>query len=330
MDRVYIVGGRQKPDARRLAEWQRFECAVIAELTPSTGAIRTCVEYTTPADAAPPEGASPVFKAATLDGDRLWVPTQTEVLCYRVPDFRQLARISLPCFNDVHHVRPTRAGTLLVADTGLDLVVELSPDGELLRAWDAGGDEPWTRFSRERDYRRVLTTKPHREHPNYVFELDDDIWTTRFEQRDAVCLTGPGRIAIDRERPHDGVLLDGRLHFTTVDGHVVTVDAARREVLRSVDVGALDGDGVAGWCRGIDPLAGDRALVGFSRIRPTRFARNLAWLESRLRGPEHAARPSHVGLFDLAAGRCDWSHDVQDAGIDAVFSVHAAPETSVR
>jgi hypothetical protein len=50
-----------------------------------------------------------------------------------------LARIgllaSLPSFNDLHSMRQSEAGTLLVAATGTDSVLELSPGGELVWNW---------------------------------------------------------------------------------------------------------------------------------------------------------------------------------------------------
>ena len=325
MERVYIVGGRQRPDARNRPEWRRFERAVILELDWRDGRARTCVEYQTPADAAPDEGASSVFKAATLDGDRMWVPTQTEILCFRLPAFEPVARISLPFFNDLHHVRPTPRGTLLVAVTGLDLVAEITPAGDVLREWDAGGGEPWARFERGRDYRRVPTTKPHQSHPNYVFEVGEDVWTTRFEQGDAVCLTGPGRIALGATGPHDGVVHGGRVHFTSVEGAVICADPATGEVLRRVDVTALDGR-APGWCRGLDVVDGARVLVAFSRLRPTAISRNVEWVARRL--GRRGTRPTQVGLYDLAAGTCEGQHGLQRAGIDAVFSVHAYPAGS--
>src|SRR5262249_317885 len=143
------------------------------------------------------------------------------VLIYSLPDFTLTDYISLPQFNDLHHVRPTSTGSLAVANTGLDQVVEMSREGRVLRLWSAVGGDPWDRFDPERDYRKVDSTKPHRSHPNYVFEVGEDLWGTRFEQRDALCLTGGGRIAIDVQRPHDGITMGDKVYFTTVNGCIV-------------------------------------------------------------------------------------------------------------
>ncbi len=74
--------------------------------------------------ACPPDDPAILFKSGTLANGLLYLTTQTEVLVYRVPSFELTTGISLPSFNDVHHVRPTADGTLLVAVTGLDMVAE--------------------------------------------------------------------------------------------------------------------------------------------------------------------------------------------------------------
>ena len=76
--------------------------------------------------------------------------------------------------------QPGADGTVLVADTGLDLVVEVSLQGEVLREWSVLEDDTWQRFSRAIDYRKVPETKPHKSHPNHVFRLGDEITKSRF------------------------------------------------------------------------------------------------------------------------------------------------------
>ena len=173
-----------------MPEWHQHGLAYIVAVDVERGRVEGCVEYRSPpevcaADADP----SIVFKTGTLVDGQLYVPTQTELLVYDLPSFTRRVYISLPCFNDVHHVRPSSRGTLLVANTGLDMVVEVGQDGTVQREW-AVLDEPlWSRFSRDVDYRKVVTTKPHRSHPNHVFELDGEIWVTRFTRRPAILQT---------------------------------------------------------------------------------------------------------------------------------------------
>jgi hypothetical protein len=252
-----------------------------------------------PPEVCPDEEPSITFKAGTLAGDRLYVCTSTEVLAYEVPGFRVVDYVSLPCFNDLHHVRPTRDGALIVANTGLDMVVEVGPGPRRLREWHVLGRDPWTAFSPHVDYRKVATTKPHRSHPNHVFMLGDEIWVTRFNQRDAIRLNGEDRMDIAVQRPHDGTPYDGHVYFTTVDGHVVVVNRRSRKAEAVVDLNSPGSEGMLGWCRGLSIVDPTHVWVGFSRFRPTKFHENVSWIKSGLR---RRRKPTHIALYDLASG----------------------------
>ncbi|MCB1055667.1 MAG: hypothetical protein KDD11_09170 [Acidobacteria bacterium] len=323
---LLVVGGRQRADAHFQDEWHQYREGRILRLDPVSGEVETVVRYTSPPEACPPTAPSVVFKSATLSGDHLYVCTQTEVLIYRLPGFERVGYLTLPFFNDLHHVRPRASGSLLVAVTGLDLVAEIDHGGELLAAWSTVGEaDPWARFDRTVDYRRVATTKPHRAHPNFVFEHGEEIWVSRFEQRDAVTLgESQGRIAIDVERPHDGFLRGHRAMFSTVDGHLVIADLQRRSVERVVDLNRLSGeDRALGWCRGVRPVDDDLVLVGFSRLRPSRIRENLRWVKHRMGKRATAGDlPTRVALYDLAAGRLLWQANLEEHGLNALFSIH--------
>ena len=122
----------------------------------------------------------------------MYLCTQTEVLICDFPSFAIRKIISLPFFNDLHHVAVALDGRLFVAVTGLDAVAELAPDGTLLRLQSVADGSVWDRFSKTVDYRKVATTKPHLSHPNFVFFLDGEPWVTRFQQCDAVPLYRTG------------------------------------------------------------------------------------------------------------------------------------------
>src|SRR5205807_57189 len=198
--------------------------------------------------------------SATLVGNKFYTCTSTEVLIFEVPGFNRIGYISLPSFNDLHHIAPAVDGSLLVANTGLDMVIRVTPDGQVLEEWDVLGEALWSRFSPDIDYRKVESTKPHRAHPNAVFQLGKEVWVTRFSQRDAVCLTTPGKsIRIEVQRPHDGLVHGNRIYFTTVDGRIVIVDRDRLEVEQIIDLNEIHkankpDEAVLGWCRGILPL----------------------------------------------------------------------------
>lgn len=326
MSKLYISGGRLRSTIfRKLEEWQSCDRASIIEIDSSKNNSRSCVEYVSPPEACTDELPAILFKSATIRGNALYACTSTEVLVYETPTFKLLHYISLPCFNDLHHVCPTSRGTLLVVVTGLDMVVEISTTGSVLREWGALGDDPWERFSRQTDYRKVPTTKPHKSHPNYTFELNDDVWVTRLHQRDAVCLTTPGpRIDIAVQKPHDGYLFGDRIYFTTVDGHIVIARQKSLKVEQIIDLNEMGGQSgqVLGWCRGLLPLDERRMWVGFTRVRPTKFVENVSWIKH---GATQRHKPTHVALYDLERKICEQEIELEPHGIGAVFSLLPVP-----
>jgi hypothetical protein len=331
MTKLYVSGGRQRTTVfRKLEEWQSYDQARLIELDPATGKSRPCVEYVSPPEACADELPSILFKSASLRENKLYICTSTEVLVYELPDFRLLHSISLPCFNDLHHVCPTARGTLLVAVTGLDMVVEIASDGRLIRDWNVLGEDPWARFSRTTDYRKIASTKPHQSHPNHVFELDGEVWVTRLNQRDAICLSAPGpRIDITIQRPHDGYIVGERIYFTTVDGHIVIANRKTLKIEQTIDLNSMSrqSDQVLGWCRGALPIDERWIWVGFTRVRPTKFVENVAWIKH---GGAYRHKPSHLALYDLERKRCEQEIDLEPHGLGVVFSLLPVPEAVTK
>jgi hypothetical protein len=325
MSGLYVVGGTLRSRLfKPLAEWNSCKKALIVQVDPDARKSEVLVEYDSPAEACPADSPSILFKAATIADDKLYVCTPTEVLVYQMPGFSLLHYVSLPCFNDLHHVRPTPEGNILVADTGLDLVVEVTPQGKLLREWSVIGEDTWKRFSRDVDYRKVPETKPHMSHPNHVFQLGDEVWVTRFEQRDAISLTRPGRrIDIGVQRPHDGYVIGDWIYFTTVDGHVVVANRHTLKVEGVFELNSIDNPEhlVLGWCRGVAVMEKDKVWVGFTRIRSTRFKENLVWAKQ---GFETRRKPTHIALYDLAKKQCLDEIDMEPDGVGVLFSIHNA------
>jgi hypothetical protein len=133
---LYVVGGRQRslrPVRAHFGDWYEYEAGLLLHIDTVSGVARRLVEYQTPSAECPPEDPAILFKSGTLADGSLYLTTQTEVLVYRVPSLELATRISLPSFNDIHHVRPTADGTLLVAVTGLDMVTEITFGGEVVR-----------------------------------------------------------------------------------------------------------------------------------------------------------------------------------------------------
>lgn len=336
MNDLYILGGEMRPNAAKKSEWQHFQNAVAVKVDAASHQAALVHEYVSPPEVCA-DLPSVLFKAGSLHGDRLYTCTQTEIIVYRLPDFTVEHYVSQPYFNDIHHVAPSGRGTLLIAVTGLDIIVEIGMDGTLLQEWDVSGGDVWQRFSRDVDYRKVPTTKPRVAHPNFVFTLGDEIWATRCDLYDAVCLTDESK-RIDLSGPsghpvefvHDGVLHDGKLYFTAVDGHVLIVDAQRCVVSEIIDLSDfVDTDYPLGWCRGIKIVDSERIIVGFSRLRQTKLHEKVRWAKAqvrRLSGDENYAQslpslPTRVSCFNLATRTLEWDVPLSDHKIDAVFSI---------
>jgi hypothetical protein len=322
---IWVVGGEQRAAAHWTQEWRLYKKALVVKA--AGGKVQSVLEYQSPPEHSPDDSPSIVFKAGTLQGNRAYLCTQTEVLICEFPSFAIKKIISLPCFNDVHHVAVAPDGRLFVAVTGLDAVAELAPDGTLLCLTSVTGGSVWDRFSPSTDYRKVATTKPHQAHPNFVFFLEGEPWVTRFQQRDAVPLNGnsQGRptFQLGMEGVHDGHVTAHHIYFTAVNGVVLRFDLASGQ-MQSFDLNRFPSsyaDLPLGWCRGLLP-ADEHIWVGFSRIRYTSLRQNLDWIR---RGFRHADRyppaPTRIARYDLGKALLIDEVDVEPAGLNTVFSI---------
>ena len=329
---LLIVGGRQR-QAEWIGkrEWNRYGQAVVLRLNPKTMSSEVLIEHETADDCRPTDETSTVFKSGAFRDNTLHLCTQTEILIYEYPTLTRSNCVSLPFFNDLHHVTPTETGNLLVAVTGLDMVVEITMSGKVLREWDVLGRNTWSRFSKDIDYRRVVTTKPHDSHPNYTFAYKDEIWVTRFEQKDAVCLNRPDRrIEIGIERPHDGILHQHRAFFSTVDGHIVIANMNTAKVERVLDLNQLNATGKPlGWTRGLFIVDDDLIIVGASALRETSLRRNLRWVKHKFTKSAFIdSMPTHIALYDISKERCIWREILDDPTLDALFYILPVPRVS--
>lgn len=192
----------------------------------------------------------------------------------------------------------------------------------MLSEWAALDEVPWSRFSRDVDYRKVDSTKPHRSHPNFVFQLDGETWVTRFQQRDAICLDHRAkRIDIAVQSPHDGLICGDRIYFTTVDGRIVIANPRTLQVDEIVDLKQINGGGaLLGWCRGVLPLDERKIWVGFARVRKTKFRENVPWVRNLMR-PGMIERPTHLALYDIVERQCVQEFNLEQHGMNIVFSI---------
>ncbi|MFB3161501.1 hypothetical protein P5G62_011745 [Neobacillus sp. 179-C4.2 HS] len=322
MRTLYIIGGQQKD--RIADEWHQYQKGVIVKLDLDNKRFIKSLEYISPQEVCPNHDPSIVFKAGTVKNKQLYVCTQTEILIYSLPQLNLIGYLSLPCFNDVHHIRPNHNGNYLIANTGLDMVLELNPNGTISNEWNVLGQNPWERFSRTIDYRKILTTKPHQSHPNYVFLLGNDIWVTRCLQKDAICLTKSNhQINIGGSLVHDGILVGNTIYFTKVDGHIVTVDANTLKVKNEYNLNDFsNAKNRLGWCRGIKVLNNDTVIVGFTRVRPSKNGLQGAPLFEQ----ENDILPTRIACYHLSQRKLLWEFDLEPFGLNAVFSIHSEDE----
>jgi hypothetical protein len=324
------LGGRQRKPLLKdpNEEWRWYDTALVLEVNPESGTVRTCVEYTTPPDARAGPNSSVNFHSGALVDETLYTCTATEVMVFKLPTFQIVHYISLPCFNDLHHVAPASDGNLLVVNTGLDMILKCTPEGKTVAEWSVLGESPWARFSPDVDYRKVETTKPHISHPNHAFELEGEVWATRFHQRDAISLNGSaGRIELAGERPHDGLVRGERIYFTAVDGKVVIVNRRTLSVERVFDLRRIQNKGqniLPAWCRGLLLVDDTKIWVGLTRIRKTQFRENIRWVKTVL--GEGVVKPTHIALFDLAAEVCLKEIDLEPYGMNAVYGIFPVPD----
>src|SRR4030095_9690570 len=97
-------------------------------------------------------------------------------------------------------------------------------------------------------------------------------------------------------------------------------------VTRCCDLNMMyDGSRSLGWARGLEVLDEDHIVVGFSRLRPTKWKQNIQWVKNQLGGTASAVFPTRIAMFDIRRGRLCWEVNLEPAGMNAVFSIHRAP-----
>lgn len=260
------------------------------------------------------------FRGAFLDGSEITTCTHSEIVTLDLESLKVTRRVSDYRFNDIHSVMQ-RGADIWFTSTGIDMVGRIGNDGRI--SMYPAIENAAERFDEKTDYRKVCT-KPHQSHPNCLFSLDGDIWVTRFVQKDAVCVAHLSRrIDIGVERPHDGVVRDNRVYFTTVDGKVVECDTHKGAPVRVHDVAGLYRSGNPGWCRGL-ALEGDHAYVGFTTIRKTRSLENLSFLTDTVRMLGDMFKnnpPARIVKYNLRNGKIEDEMQFRPSEIGIVFSI---------
>lgn len=265
------------------------------------------------------------FRGFVIQEGIITTCTHSEIVEVDVDTFKVRNRITSSYFNDLHHV--TRlGGTMWYASTGLDRVGQFVGNKEILHpvvSVEECQQEECRQIESNVDYRKI-STKPHLSHPNYIFEVGNNVWVTRFEQKDAICLAEPEKkMNIEVERPHDGVVVEGKVYFTTVNGSIVVFDTKTLERIEVHDLQALYRQPRIGWCRGIEVI-GDYAYVGFTRLRKTRSIENLGFVTDKWVNFKESIKntqPARIVKYDLKRKRIVKEMRLNNSEMGVLFSL---------
>lgn len=260
--------------------------------------------------------------SASIHDGILYIASPTRVLLYNWPSLTPIREVNSNLFNDVHHVTVIK-GKIYVVSTGLDAVLRFSMEGEFEEITSVVLEDIKQKFDLNTDYRLIGSLKPHASHPNFVFEMADGIWCTRFKQKDVINIKNRETIHLyDRAGMHDGFSFENKIYFTTVDGHIIELDATEKRVTNIVDINAIDGRGIPlGWCRGLF-VDKDFYYVGFSLLRTTKLIENLYWLKNTVKGemPEKIL-PSRIIKIDRAKNKIVQEFEMKYPSLDMIFSI---------
>ena len=325
--KLLITGGRQSKSKSSYfnKEWNNGILGVVYEYDTITNSLKEKVTYKTPKEFRPKENYSISFKGGSIHKNKLLITTLTEILIYEIPKFKLNKRLTLNIFNDLHHVLRVD-DELYIVITGLDMAIRYSiKQKKILTFYNCFPEkDTWDRFNIKTDYRKINTTKPHFSHPNHITYYDEKLFITRYKQEDVLIFTKDGKI-IDKINlkegiPHDGVIFNNDLIYTTVNGKIITVNK-RNFKKKVIDLNNFEKNGDSlGWCRGFYQ-AEKFNYVGFSRIRPTKFIENIKWLGSKLSDKIKLKMPTRIEVYNKDFTDVIKTINLENEGINWVFSI---------
>src|SRR5215216_6784604 len=100
---LYVVGGRQRtprPLSAGNGNWNGYDEGVVLRINPATQQWEECVSYVSPPEVYSPGEVAITFQAGAIQDGLMYICTQTEVLIFELPSFKQISYLSLPFFND--------------------------------------------------------------------------------------------------------------------------------------------------------------------------------------------------------------------------------------
>lgn len=318
--KLAITGGRARKTNSIKYGWTSTEAAILLIYDTEKKDVIGRFEYSNPDKNFVSDNPSILFKTCSIKDGTLYLCTKTEVLLYDLVSEKVVSRFSHPFMNDVHHVSCIDE-KIYVVSTGLDSILEFSKEQNFERLIYLGNGDFQDNFSLETDYRRIESLKPHECHPNYIFSFEGNIYATRLHQKDCIDIIRKKPFPISESPIHDGVVRNGYVFFTSVDGKIIKSNLGSYKQV--FDINLMDGDELPlGWCRGVLPIDDDLFIVGFSVLRNTKIKDNVKWVASKfgLSG-KYTSKRTRLSLVDVRNNSVEDMVFLDDLGIDAVFGI---------
>ena len=318
-----LVSGGSYPDNWKAIQdahgenFIRFNNAQLLLINWDSGEVVKEINYTSPEESRNP---SMMFKVADVTEDSIIPVTNSEIVEYDRHSHQVKNVITHPSFNDLHSVKKI-GDRYYVVNTGLEILQVVCEKGEIHEEHNIAKVETWERFSKDVDYRKIGSTKPHETHFNNVFTVGDDIFVTRLVQKDAINLRNPeDKFDIEVGNPHDGVVHEDQVFFTTTDGRLVIFEAHSRKRTQVIDINVLLENSElkpGGWCRGVLPISQERVLVGYTQLRHTKFKEFISWAKNMGDTPA----PTRILELDLKNNRVAKEFIYPGKAGSALFSI---------
>lgn len=307
---------------------KNHKVAKVIYLDGETQKATDVFNYVCPAKWRHEDGGS-CFKSGHKQDHYLYLCTDTEVLIYDLEKNEVAHHISHPYFNDLHHVRPY-GNNVLVVSTGLESLLEVDLSGKLINLWEMDEQTSvFKRFSKDEDFRKLFSTKPHSTHANFTEVIGKDIWVSRLKQRDFLNVTSADkttRAISEHTGIHDGIVIDNMLYHTAVNGLVIRTKVTENGELTEQEVFDLNENNKEhqplGWCRSINIINEELVMVGFSRFRPTTSQSNISWagnIKSLITG--NRILPSRICLYSLKERKIIKEINIEKFGLSTIYSI---------
>ncbi len=324
MEEKFLVSGGIPRVLGELIAGHVFKKAELAEIDFSNKTYTKVFTYKTPKEYCSDTLPSITFGCFFTTENELFIPTRTEVLILDKNSYIVKEIIRDPLFNDIHSVVVLN-NQLYVAVTGLDAVYIYDLIKREREVINVLGKDAFHKYKPSDNLNKRASLKPHEAHPNQLFILKGEVWVTRLIAKDAICINDASkRINIGIGSPHDGIVKDNLVYFTTVNGYVVVSDAANNYSTKTIKLSGskINEEVPLGWCRGL--FVGETHFyVGFTQLRTTKLTENLDWVKTMLKKKEITNKPlpTRIEKYTLN-GEYVSEFKLPKDGIYNVFSIH--------